>query len=94
MQSSEREAQIGFVLRAALFLLRYGYGDLTFRKCFLYWGTPSALGIAGEGKCMTEAKSIAHPSSTGYRLSLRAIHNDGFRFPVAHHCSPSNPNGL
>jgi len=33
MQSSEHEAQIGFGLRTALFLLRYGYGDLTFRKC-------------------------------------------------------------
>jgi len=33
MQSSEYGARIGFVLRAALFILRYDYGDLTFRKC-------------------------------------------------------------
>jgi hypothetical protein len=32
MQSSEHGAQTGFVLRAALFILRYGYGDLAFRK--------------------------------------------------------------
>jgi hypothetical protein len=49
MQSSEHEAQTGFTLHPAFILLRYGYGDLTFRKRFLYWGAPSALGIAGDG---------------------------------------------
>jgi hypothetical protein len=33
MQSSEHDAQIDFVLRATLILLRYGNGDLESRNC-------------------------------------------------------------
>lgn len=49
MQGSESAVQTIFVLHPELITLRYGYGDLTFRKYFLFWGAPSALGIAGNG---------------------------------------------
>jgi len=52
MQSSEHGAQIGFVLHSAFIPPRYGYGDLIFRKRYLYWGAPSALGTAGDRWCV------------------------------------------